>query len=71
MYAQNKNLGKPNNIAIFGSSKAKGPKQDSQKRLRLPMSNGDEPYLEITLELFCPIFLYKWSHLSHAYPMKF
>jgi hypothetical protein len=30
MYAQNQNLGKPNNIAIIESSKAKGPKQESK-----------------------------------------
>ena len=28
-YAQNRNIGKPNNLKVFGSKKVKGPKQDS------------------------------------------
>jgi hypothetical protein len=43
----------------------------SQNQLRLPMSKRDEPYLEITLELFSPIFLYTWTHSWHACLMKF
>jgi len=30
-YAQNQNIGKPNNFKLFGSVKSKGPKQDISK----------------------------------------
>ena len=29
-YAQYRNIGKPNNLKVFGSNKTKGPKQDSK-----------------------------------------
>jgi len=41
-YAQSRKIGKPNNLN-FGSNKTKGPKQDSQNRLRSPMPEGGEP----------------------------
>jgi hypothetical protein len=37
-YAQNLKIGKPNNIKVFGSTNAKGYKQDSQCQLRSHMS---------------------------------
>ena len=34
------NIGKPNNINVFGISKTKGPKQDIQNRLWSPLPEG-------------------------------
>ena len=39
-YALYRNIEKPNNIKVFGSKKAKWPKQDSQNRLWSPMREG-------------------------------
>jgi len=36
-------MGKPSNLKVLGSNKAKGPKQDSQNRLRSPMPEVGEP----------------------------
>jgi len=41
--AQNRQIGKPNNIKAFGSNKTKGPKQDSQNWQRSSMPTGGEP----------------------------
>ena len=41
--AQNRKIGKANNLKVFGSNKTKGPKQDYQNWLRSPMSEGGEP----------------------------
>ena len=38
-----KNIGKSNNIKVFGSNKTKGPKQVSQNQLRSPILEGGEP----------------------------
>ena len=35
--AQNRKIGKPNNLKVFGSNKTKGPKQDSQNQLKSHM----------------------------------
>ena len=35
-------IGKPKDLLLFVSNKIKGPKQDSQNRLRLPMPGGGE-----------------------------
>jgi len=43
MYGQYRNIGKHNNLKVFGSNKTKGPKQDSQNRLRLLMPDVGEP----------------------------
>ena len=40
---QNRKIGKPNNLKVFGSNKNKGPKQDSQNRPRSPIPDGGEP----------------------------
>jgi hypothetical protein len=32
----------PQNVLVFGSKKAKGPKQDSQNQLSSPMHDGRE-----------------------------
>ena len=43
MYAQGQKIAKPNNLKVsLGSRKTKGPKQDSQNRLRSPMPDGGE-----------------------------
>ena len=42
-YAQNRKIGKPNNIKIVESYKVKGPTKDSQNRLWSPMAEGGEP----------------------------
>jgi hypothetical protein len=45
-YVQNRKIGKPNNIKVFGSNETKGPKQGNQHWLRSPrspMSEGGEP----------------------------
>ena len=42
---QYQNDGKPNNLKLFGSNKAKGPKQDIYNILKLLMSEGGEPWL--------------------------
>ena len=42
MYAHNQKIRKPNNIEVLESNKANGSKQNSQNRLRSPMSEGDE-----------------------------
>ena len=39
-YAQNRKIGKPNNLKVFGSNKTKGPKQDRQNQLMSPMSDN-------------------------------
>ena len=41
-YAQNRKIGKPNNLN-FRSYKTKGPKQDSQNQVRSPMPEDGEP----------------------------
>ena len=41
-YAQNRQIGKPNNVKVFESNKAKGHQQDSQNRLRSPMPEEGE-----------------------------
>jgi hypothetical protein len=41
-YAQIRNTGKPNNLSV-GSNKTKGPKQDSQNRLKSPVPAEGEP----------------------------
>ena len=41
-YAQNRKIGNPNTLNLR-SNKTKGPKQDSQNRLRLSMSEGGKP----------------------------
>ena len=44
MDAQIQNIGTPEkNLKNFGSYETKGPKQDSQNRLRSHMSWGEEP----------------------------
>jgi hypothetical protein len=43
-YTQNWKMEKANNFKIFGSNKTKGPKQDSQNRLRSPMPGGGQSY---------------------------
>ena len=40
--AKYRNIGKPNNLKVFGSNKTKGPKQDSQNRFMLLMPEGGE-----------------------------
>ena len=42
MYAQNRKIGKPNNLKVFGSNKTKGPRDDSQNRMRSHMSEKRE-----------------------------
>ena len=42
-YAQNRKVGKPNNLKRFASNKTKGLKQDHQNQLRSPMPEGEEP----------------------------
>jgi len=42
MYAQYRNIGKLNHLIVFGSNKAKEPKQNSQNRLWSPMSKGEK-----------------------------
>ena len=39
---QNRKIGKPNNIDVFGSNKAKSHKQGSQNGLWSPMQDGGE-----------------------------
>jgi len=41
-YVQYRNIGKPNNLKVFGNNKTKGSKQDSQNRLIPPMHDGGE-----------------------------
>jgi len=41
MYAQNRKIGKPNNVS-FGSNKTKVLKQDSYNQLWSPMPEGGE-----------------------------
>jgi hypothetical protein len=41
-YAQNRNIPYPKYLKVFGNKKTKGPKQDSQNRLRSPMPEGGE-----------------------------
>jgi hypothetical protein len=36
-------IGTPNNLKVCGSNNTKGPKRDSQNRLRSPMPDGGEP----------------------------
>ena len=43
MYAQNRKIGKSNNLKVFGSNKTKGAKDDSQNRMRSHMSERREP----------------------------
>jgi hypothetical protein len=43
MYAQNRKIGKPNNLKVFGSKKTKEPKQDRLNRLWSPKPEGGEP----------------------------
>ena len=38
-------IGKLNNFKVFVTMEAKGPKQDSQNRLRSPMPKGGVPLL--------------------------
>jgi hypothetical protein len=40
---QNRKIGKPNNLDVFGSNKAKRPKQGSQHGLWSSMHDGGEP----------------------------
>jgi hypothetical protein len=40
---KNQKIGKPNNLIVFGSNKARGPKQDSQNWLWSPIPEGGEP----------------------------
>jgi hypothetical protein len=42
-YAQGQIIWKPNNIKVFVDKKTNGGKQDSQNRLRGPMSEEGEP----------------------------
>ena len=42
-YAQNLNIRKTNNLIVFGSNEAKGPKQDGQNRLGSHVSVEGEP----------------------------
>jgi hypothetical protein len=41
-YAQSQNIWKPNNLKVFVCKKTKGPKQDSQHRLKSFMPEGGE-----------------------------
>ena len=42
-YAQCQKIEKPENFKVFGNMKTKGPKQDSQNRVRSYMSEGGVP----------------------------
>jgi hypothetical protein len=37
---QNRKIGKPNNLKVFGSNKTKGTKEDNQNQLRSAMPKG-------------------------------
>ena len=49
MYAQNRTIGKRKKIISFGRNKTKGPKQDTQYRLRSPMPEGGEALFIVTI----------------------
>jgi len=42
-YAQNRKIGKPNNLKVFENHKTKGPKQDIQNQLRSHVLEGENP----------------------------
>jgi hypothetical protein len=41
-YSQYRNIGRPNNLKVFGSNKTKGPKHNNQNLQKSPMPEGGE-----------------------------
>jgi hypothetical protein len=67
--AQNRKIGKANNLKVFGSNKTKGPKQDYQNWLRSPICLREENHsfyiLRIPLSLI--IFIHDLIHANDRY----
>jgi hypothetical protein len=59
-------MGKTNNLKDFVNEKSKGPKQDSQNRLRYLMSEGGEP---TCMKIIYHYSIIKVHGLSYIYCM--
>jgi hypothetical protein len=65
MYAQNRKIGKPNNLKVFESNKTKGPKQDSHNRL-IGLPRLIVKCLDLRNKLFNLYNIYSHQNLDYA-----